>query len=166
MKIQSVKNLRGEIEFRKQLSIQHVTGEMLLPDYYDKDQHDEILFERVDTTLNDIKKLEQQSISLSPFIELGAERCQRALVLTNDFNADGFAVDISYHQLKTAKHFARVFDRPKLPLRVCCDINNLPFRNNSFPFAFGYQFLHHFPSLKPIIQEIYRILSNGVFFFI
>jgi len=165
MKTQSVKNLLGEIEFRKQLAKQHVTGEMLLPDYYDKDQHDKILLERVNTTLRDVKKLEKEGILLSPFIELGAERCQRAIVLTNDFNAAGFAVDISYHQLKTAKHFAKLFDKPKLPLRVCCDVNNLPFRDNSFPFAFCYEFLHHFHFPKPILQEVYRILSNGVFFF-
>ena len=165
MNSQNINNLRGEIEFRKRLATQHVTGEMLLPDYYDKEQHDKILLERVNTTLEDLKKLEKQVSLFSPFIELGAERCQRALVLTNDFNAEGFAVDISYHQLKTAGHFAGVFNRPKLPFRVCCDVNNLPFRSNSFPFAYCYEFLHHFPSPKPILQEIYRILSNGVFFF-
>ncbi|NQS88890.1 class I SAM-dependent methyltransferase, partial [Patescibacteria group bacterium] len=164
MKSQTIKNIKGEIEFRKKLAKQHVTGEMLLPDYYGKEAHDKILFERVDATLNDIKPFEKQ-IRLSPFVELGAERCQRSLVLTNDFNAIGFAVDISYHQLKTAEHFAKMFDRPKLPYRICCDINNLPFRSNSFPFVFCYEFLHHFSSPKPIMQEVYRILSNGTFFF-
>jgi len=165
MKLQNINNLRGEIEFRKRLAKQHVTGEMLLPDYYDKEQHDKILLERINTTVEDIGNLEKQGRLLSPFIELGAERCQRALVLTNDFNVEGFAVDISYHQLQTAEHFSKVFNRPRLPFRVCCDVNNLPFRNNSFPFAYCYEFLHHFPTPKPVLQEIYRILSNGVFFF-
>ncbi|MGB9176322.1 MAG: class I SAM-dependent methyltransferase [Methanoregula sp.] len=164
MKSQTLKNLQGEIEFRKKLARQHVTGEMILPDYYGKEEHDKILLERVNTTLKDINKLGRQ-VRLSPFVELGAERCQRSLVLTNDFNATGFAVDISYHQLKTAEHFARMFDRQKLPFRVCCDVNNLPFRNTSFPFVFCYEFLHHFPSPKPVLQEVNRILSHGTFFF-
>lgn len=162
---QTINNQRGEIEFRKQLAKQHVSGEMLLPDYYAKEEHDKILLERMNTTISDIKKLEAQGIKLSPFVELGAERGQRALVLANDFNAEGFAVDISFHQLKTAKHFAQVFNKPRLPIRVCCDVNNLPFRDNSFPFAFCYEFLHHFPSPKPILKGVYRILTNGVFYF-
>jgi hypothetical protein len=30
---------------------------------------------------------------------------------------------------------------------------------------FCYEFLHHFPSLAPIITEIYCVLSDGYFFF-
>ena len=165
MKTQNIDHLKGEIEFRKLLAEQHVTGKMLLPDYYDKEQHDRILLERINTTAADIRKLAARDTVLSPFLELGAERCQRSLVLANDFGATGCAVDISYHQLQSAGHFARLFDKPKLPLRVCCDVNHLPFRNNSFPFAFCYEFLHHFPSPRPVLEEIYRVLANGVFFF-
>src|SRR5205823_1672230 len=39
------------------------------------------------------------------------------------------------------------------------------FRSNSFPFVFAYQFLHHFPKIAPIINEVHRVLSNGYFFF-
>jgi SAM-dependent methyltransferase/uncharacterized protein YbaR (Trm112 family) len=165
MELQNIDNLKGEIGFRQKLAKQHVTGEILLPEYYNKEEHDKILLERVTTTLKEVKYLEKRGVILSPFIELGAERCQRSLVLTNDFNAGGFAVDISYHQLKTAAHFSKVFDRPKLPYRVCCDVNNLPFRSNSFPFVFCYEFLHHFPSPEPILHEAYRIMSDGTFFF-
>jgi SAM-dependent methyltransferase/uncharacterized protein YbaR (Trm112 family) len=164
MKYQNVDNLRGEIEFRKKLSEQHVSGKILLPDYYKKEEHDKILLERVNTTLRDLNKL-ANSTSFSPFIELGAERCQRSLVLTNDFRARGFAVDISYHQLKTAEHFAEFFDRPTLPFRICCDCNKLPFQSNIFSFAFCYQFIRHFPDPIPIISEINRVLSTGTFFF-
>lgn len=163
MNLQTLRHLKGEVEFRKKLAIQHVTGETVLPDYYDKEQHDKILLERVERTLRDVQELEKRT-RLSPFVELGAERCQRSLVLTNDFNARGFAVDISFHQLKTAEHFAKVFNRPVLPYRVCCDVNNLPFRTNSIPFVFCYEFLHHFPSPKPIMEQVYRILSGGIFF--
>ena len=164
MERQTITSQRGEIEFRRKLSVQHVTGETLLSEYYGKTVHDEILFERMQKTERDLRKLEGKE-TLSPFIELGAERCQRSLVLTNDFNASGFAVDISFHQLRTAAHFARKFNKPKLPFRVCCDINNLPFRSGAVPFVFCYEFLHHFPSPKPIIEQAHRVLANGVFVF-
>jgi SAM-dependent methyltransferase/uncharacterized protein YbaR (Trm112 family) len=164
MRSQTIDNLKGEIEFRKKLAQQHTTGEVLLPGYCEKEEHDKILLDRVNMTLRDVEKLEKRG-RLSPFIELGAERCQRSLVLTNDFNAKGFSVDISYHQLRTAGHFAQMFNRPKLPVRICCDVNNLPFRDNSFVFAFCYEFLHHFPSPAPVLREVYRILSGGMFFF-
>jgi SAM-dependent methyltransferase len=67
--------------------------------------------------------------------------------------------------LATTEHFTRLFHREKLPLRVCCDANYLPFKSNSFPFIFCYQFLHHFPSPKPVMDEIYRVLSSGHFYF-
>jgi uncharacterized protein YbaR (Trm112 family) len=31
--------------------------------------------------------------------------------------------------------------------------------------VFCYEFLHHFPSPRPILQQAHRVLSNGVFFF-
>lgn len=162
---QTIATLKGEIEFRAKLSRQHVSGEVLLPDYYRKEQHDEILRTRVAATLKKMTELEGRGIPLSPFLELGAERGQRSLVLVNDFGADGFAVDISYHQLRTVEHFARLFQRDRLPIRVCCDAYHLPFRSNAFPFVFCYEFLHHFPSLPPILAEIHRVIGNGYLYF-
>jgi len=161
---QTVDNLRGEIAFRAKLAVQHVSGEVLLPDYYRKADHDKILRDRIEATHRKMGELASAGINLSPFLELGAERGQRSLVLTNDFGARGVAVDISYHQLKSMEHFAALFDRPKLPLRICCDANYLPFKSNSFPFVFCYEFLHHFPSLGPIVREIHRV-AGGYFYF-
>jgi SAM-dependent methyltransferase len=162
---QSLANLEGEITFRAKLARQHVSGEVLLPDYYQRRDHDRILLERVNATRKTMQVLANKGIRLSPFLELGAERGQRSLVLRNDFFAEGVAIDISYHQLRTMEHFATLFRREKLPLRICCDANHLPFKSNSFPFIFCYGFLHHFPSLGPIMQEIYRVLGNGYFYF-
>jgi SAM-dependent methyltransferase len=162
---QSIQNLKGEIEFREKLSRQHVSGEIVLHDYYKKEDHDKILLERVKATYVRMNELRNRGIRFSPFLELGAERGQRSLVLTNDFDATGVAADISYHQLRTTEYFSRLFKKEKLPVRICCDANHLPFKNNSFPFIFCYEFLHHFPSLKPIVTEIYRVLSDGYFFF-
>jgi SAM-dependent methyltransferase/uncharacterized protein YbaR (Trm112 family) len=165
MQAQTLANLRGEIEFRRKLAEQHVSGRLLLLDYYGKDAHDAILRERMATTLREISALQARGVQLSPFLELGAERGQRALVLVNDLGANGIAADISFDQLKTAEHFARLFGKPKLPLRVCCDVNHLPLRSGSLPLVFCYEFLHHFPALAPIVQEIHRVLGRGAFFF-
>jgi SAM-dependent methyltransferase len=162
---QTIDNLRGEIEFRAKLARQHVSGEVLLPNYYQKEKHDRILRQRVDATRKKMKELAELGITFSPFLELGAERGQRSLVLTNDFGANGIAVDISYHQLKTMEHFSRFFKKDALPLRICCDANHLPFKSNSFPFIFCYEFLHHFPALRPILNEIHRVASDGYFYF-
>jgi SAM-dependent methyltransferase/uncharacterized protein YbaR (Trm112 family) len=162
---QSIDNLRGEVEFRSKLAIQHVTGEILLPDYYEREAHDQILLERMETTRQKMIELNDRGIHFSPFLELGAERGQRSLVLANDFGAEGVAVDISFHQLRAMEHFARLFQKEKLPVRICCNANHLPFQTNSFPFIFCYQFLHHFPNLEPIFQEIHRVLADGTFYF-
>jgi len=155
----------GEIFFREKLAIQHTTGEMVLPNYFDKKEHDEILRQRICDTQKRIKELKNKGITISPFVELGAERCHRSLVLVNDFDASGFVVDISYHQLATAQHFAKLFNLKKLPVRVCCDVMHLPFKTCSLPFTFCYEFLHHFPKIRPVIESINRIMSDGYFFF-
>jgi len=164
-KMQSIQNLKGEVAFRRLLSRQHVTGEVLLPDYFGKDEHDAILAGRVETTRRDMKRLASQGVSLSPFVELGAERCHRAMVLVNEMGAAGIAADISLDQLRTARHFASLFGWRNLPLRVCCDVNHLPIRNRAVPFVFCYEFLHHFPDIKPVVEQVHRILADGHFYF-
>jgi uncharacterized protein YbaR (Trm112 family)/SAM-dependent methyltransferase len=164
-KQQKIENMRGEVVFRQKLAKQHVEGETVLPTYCSKQEVEDILRERLQETTRDMAALKVKGLTLSPFVELGAERCQRSLVMTNDFGAEGFAVDISFHQLKTAEHFAKLFNKPRMPHRICCDANHLPFKKNSIPFAFCYASLHHFPSVKPVIRCIHEILSAGCFFF-
>ncbi len=164
-KQQTIANIKAEINFREKLAKQHVTGEVLLPNYYLKEEHDKILIERVDKTKLQMEEFKERGLNLSPFVELGAERGQRSLVLQNDFAANGIALDISYAQLKTMEYFAEVFNRKNLPLRVCGNAYKLPIRTNSLPFTFCYAFLHHFPTPEPIVQEIYRVLADGYFFF-
>lgn len=162
---QTVENLKGEVEFRRKLARQHTTGEVILPDYFGKDEHDQILLERIQTTESAFGELERRRVDFSAFLELGAERGHRALVLSNRFLATGIAADLSLDQLRSATHFAEQFGLPKVPLRVCCDANRLPFRSGSVPFVFVYQFLHHFPELDGVMEEIHRILGVGSFFF-
>jgi uncharacterized protein YbaR (Trm112 family) len=50
-------------------------------------------------------------------------------------------------------------------MRICCDANYLPFKSEAFSFIFCYEFLHHFPSLRPVISEVHRVLGDGYFYF-
>jgi len=162
---QNIDNLKSEILFREKLARQHVDGEIVLDDYMTKGDHDAVMQERVNTTFATMKELQSSGIRLGPFIELGAERGQRSLVLANDFNVEGFAVDISFAQLKTLDYWMEFFNKPKPPLRVCCNAYHLPFQSRSLNFAFCYQFLHHFPDPAPVIKEIHRVLAPGFFYF-
>jgi len=162
---QSIDHLKSEIRFREKLARQHVDGEVLIDNYIRKEDHDAMMWERVNTTIIAMKGLKEEGVTLSPFIEVGAERGQRSLVLANDFGAKGFAVDLSLEQLKTLDYWKEFFKKPELPMRVCCNIYSLPFQENSFRFAFCYQFLHHFPSLEPVFREIKRVIAPGQHFF-
>ena len=162
---QALENLKGEIAFRAKLARQHTSGEMILPDYFSKDAHDEILAGRIATTRAAFLSLQNGGQDFSRFVELGAERGHRSLAIVNSFEADGIAMDLSFDQLQTVSHFSSLFKMPRIPLRVCCDANSLPLRSDAVPFLFCYQFLHHFPSLNDIIQEIHRVISPGGKFF-
>jgi len=79
-RIQSAVNKKAEIEFRKKLVQQQVSGAQVLKDEYSSLEIERILKERMDTTFKQVDKLEQQGFVLSPYIEIGAERCQRSLL--------------------------------------------------------------------------------------
>ena len=164
MKEQSEESQKGEIEFRKKLSQQQITGEHFFEDEYDTKGIEKILADRMKKTYEHMVMLKAQNIVLSPYLELGAERCQRSLVMENDLGANGAAVDISFDMLKSCDYYKAAFTKSKVPLRVCCDANNLPFESGSIPFAFCYETLHHFPEPYPIVKELHRVLSPGGYF--
>lgn len=162
---QSVESKLGEIAFRRKLFQQHVEGERVFDDEYSSSDMLEILEERMEKARYQMSRLAAQGVGLTPYVEIGAERGQRALVLENDFGARGFAVDLSYESLQSVSYLAEHFGQERLPICVCCDAYNLPFRNNSIPFAFCYNTLHHFPDPTPIVAEVYRVMAPGRFFF-
>lgn len=158
---------KGEIEFRKMLvqqesdvSLPRIEGTLTI------EQHEALMAQRMDETSAHVGCLVKKGIAISPYIELGAERCQRSLVLENDLQATGIATDLSYHALRSAAHYAKIFDRPRMPLRLCGDAYHLPILSNSVAFAFTYATLHHFPDPTVIVAEIHRILApGGTFYF-
>jgi SAM-dependent methyltransferase len=162
---QLIKSKKGEIEFREKLSQQQVNGSRIFDDEYDRQGVEAILAERMSRTFKQMSLLKSQGIPISPYVEIGAERCQRSLVMENDFAASGAAVDISYPSLRTCGYYADKFARKTLPLRICCDAYNLPFLTGSIPFVFCYETLHHFPDPTPIVKEAHRILTPGGHFY-
>jgi SAM-dependent methyltransferase len=163
---QSANSKKGEIEFRKKLVQQQVEGIPALKDEFSDLEIETILRERMEKTFRQISELERQGYALSPYIEIGAERCQRSLVMENDLNISGAAVDISFDMLKSCEYYGGRFNKSKIPRRICCDAYNLPFVSDSIPFVFCYETLHHFPDPSPVVREIHRVLSpGGVFFF-
>jgi ubiquinone/menaquinone biosynthesis C-methylase UbiE len=165
MKQQSEKAQKSEIDFRKKLAQQQIEGEHFFEDEYDTKAIETILADRMKKTYENMTELKAQNISLSPYLEIGAERCQRSLVLENDLGANGAALDISFDMLKSCDHYKGTFKKSKVPIRICCDANNMPFLSNSIPFVFCYETLHHFPEPYPIVKEIYRVTQLGGHFF-
>ncbi|NUM74898.1 class I SAM-dependent methyltransferase [candidate division KSB1 bacterium] len=166
MNSQTLESQRGEIEFRKKLVQQQVEGKTTFQDEYDGSGIEAIMRQRMAKTVAAMTALQQQGVRISPYLEIGAERGQRSLAMENDLNAVGIAADLSFDMLKSCEYYRNVFQKEKLPLRVCCDANFLPFASGSMPFIFCYETLHHFPDPTPIVREIHRVLApGGIFFF-
>jgi len=163
---QTLDSLRGEIALRRDLARQQTTGEVVIPDYADDESHDEELRRRIHDTFEDIDRLEAAGVTTRVFLELGAERVQRAAALTSERGMVGLAADLSLDQLQAAPVFAERFGHAALPLRLCCDANALPIRDDTIPFGLSYQFLHHFPSNAPVLVEAHRVLAPGGRYFI
>ena len=162
---QSVHNQKGEIAFRRKVAEQQTKGKQFFKDELDSSSIEEILKDRMKKTLDRMRALKELGVTLSPYLEVGAERGQRSLVMENGLEAKGAAVDISFDMLKSCGLYNEKFEKKTLPLRICCDAHNLPFKTGSIPFVFCYQTLHHFPEPTPIVAEIHRVVSDGGCFF-
>jgi ubiquinone/menaquinone biosynthesis C-methylase UbiE/uncharacterized protein YbaR (Trm112 family) len=165
MKHQTTESQKGEIEFRKKLSLQQTGGCVTLKGEFDVTEIRNVLNERMKETFEHLSALREKGVSISPYLEIGAERGQRSLVMENDLKCTGASLDISFDSLRSCEHYGKIFNKNKTPLRICCDINNLPFMDNSVPFVFCYQTLHHFPDPASILREIHRVLLPGGNFF-
>lgn len=159
--LQSREQKQAEILYRKNLE---------LGKYQDSEPtQEEILQElknRNQNTLKDLNLLKKLGINFSPFLEIGAERGQRSLLLAEKFKAKGVMLDLSLESLKQSAPLSRTLKLSRIPPAVCSDAYHLPFHSESFAFVFIYQTLHHFPDPLPILKEVKRVLKpEGVFFF-
>ncbi|OGD89371.1 hypothetical protein A3D81_00595 [Candidatus Curtissbacteria bacterium RIFCSPHIGHO2_02_FULL_40_17] len=150
----------GEVLFRQKLVNQHLGKDRLFFHESSAKQIRNILKERVASSHKIFQDLSRSKISLSPFLEVGAEKCQRSALLASKFNSTGFALDLSLESLKSAPFFAKNLGLKKVPNLICADAENLPFENNSFSFVFAFETLHHFPTPQKVLQEMRRVTAD------
>lgn len=156
----------GEVRFRKKLVEQHLGRNNFFSGEPDQKEIIPVLKKRIDNSEKIFHSLKKRGFLLSPFLEIGAEKGQRSMILVNKFAAEGVALDLSLESLKSAQEFASLLNFSKLPILVCADAYHLPFADSTFPFIFCFETLHHFPDPTPIFKEIHRVLSpGGIFYF-
>lgn len=159
MKNQSLANQLAEVRFRNQLHqgayiSREPSGNELLSE----------LTKRVGKARN-IFRAQKLGVSFTPFLEIGAERGQRSMLLASEFRAQGVMLDLSLESLREADALRRPLQLNRIPQRVVADAYNLPFPDNSFAFIFAFQTIHHFPDPEPILREVNRVLAPGAVFF-
>jgi SAM-dependent methyltransferase len=104
--------------------------------------------------------------TLTPFLEIGANAGHTSLLLTNEFGADGFALDISADSLRHGYALMERWNVSRGPMRVAGDALKLPFRDNSLRFVIACQMLSQFMDIEAVFLEVKRVLMpGGVFFF-
>ena len=165
MKYQTINNKTAEVTFRQKISKQQLSSTAAFPNERTFKESAKELRNRVKRTINNFQDLKKRGIKFNYYFEIGSEYCERPMALEKKFKIKGLASDISLSSLLAASDFAKKLKFETVPKRIVCDAYCLPFRNNSLPFIFCYQTLHHFPNPKPILEEIYRVLAPGGYFF-
>ncbi len=166
MKLQTIENKKGEVDYRKKLATQHFGEEFLYEEEYTASQMKKEFLRKIKRNKLDYKELIKKKITLSPYLEIGSGYGQAALLIENKFGFEGFASDLAIAPLSYIPKTAKTLKFNKIPKRIVIDAENIPFPDNSFPFVFCYQTLHHFPDPEKVIKEIHRVLTpGGVFFF-
>ena len=103
---------------------------------------------------------------MSPFLEIGANAGHTSYMLANEFNAEGFALDISSDALR---YGVALMDRWKLsrtPVRLAGDAANLPFQDGSLRLVMAFQMLSQFMNIESVFLEVKRVLApGGIFLF-
>ena len=97
-KLQTTKQKQAEISYRIQLH----EGKYRREEPSEKELLKE-LRNRNQNTKRDFQTLKSKGILLSPFLEIGAERGQRAMLLSSEFRETGVMLDLSFDSLKQSK---------------------------------------------------------------
>src|SRR5687767_9986533 len=103
---------------------------------------------------------------MSPFLEIGANAGHTSYMLSNEFGAEGFALDISADALRYGMALQDLWGMSRAPVRVAGDAANLPFADGSLRLVMTFQTLSQFMDLDCILAEVKRVLApGGVFLF-
>lgn len=104
--------------------------------------------------------------ALSPFVELGANAGHSSYLLTNQYGARGFALDISADALRHGRFLLSAWRLTRSPVLLAGDATRLPFRDSSLAFAMSFQMLSQFMDVEAVFREVHRVLApGGVYFF-
>jgi len=103
---------------------------------------------------------------MSPFLEIGANAGHSSYMLANEFDAHGFALDLSADALRYGAVLQDVWKLARAPVRIAGDALNLPFRDGSLRLVMAYQMLSQFMDIGSVFREVARVLApGGVFLF-
>ncbi|MCZ2146613.1 MAG: class I SAM-dependent methyltransferase [Bryobacterales bacterium] len=103
---------------------------------------------------------------LEPFLEIGAAAGHSSYMLVNQFQARGFALDLSADALRHGAHLMDAWGLQHAPVRVAGDAANLPFQDGSLRFVMAFQMLSQFTGMERVFQEVHRVLAPGGVFFL
>jgi ubiquinone/menaquinone biosynthesis C-methylase UbiE len=104
--------------------------------------------------------------SMSPFLEIGANAGHSSYMLANEFEADGFALDLSADSLRHGRALMDAWSLSRAPIRVAGDAANLPFADGSLRMVCAFQMLSQFMDIESVFREVARVLQpGGVFLF-
>ncbi len=103
---------------------------------------------------------------MSPFLELGANAGHSSYMLANEFDAEGFALDLSADSLRHGRALQELWGLDRGPIRVAGDAANLPFADGSLRFVCAFQMLSQFMDIESVFREAARVLQpGGIFLF-
>ncbi len=103
---------------------------------------------------------------MTPFLEIGSNAGHTSYMLENEFDADGFALDISADSLRYGIALQEEWAMPRAMVRVAGDALNLPFRDGSLSTVLAFQMLSQFMDIESVFLEVKRVLApGGVFIF-
>jgi SAM-dependent methyltransferase len=104
--------------------------------------------------------------SLTPFLEVGANAGHTSYMLSNEFQADGFALDLSADALRHGQFLREAWRLERAPILTAGDATHLPYRDNSLAFVMSFQTLSQFLDVESVVREVHRVLApGGVFYF-
>src|SRR5687768_1098210 len=88
---------------------------------------------------------------MSPYLEIGANAGHTSYMLTNEFGAKGFALDISADALRYGMALQDLWGMSRAPVRIAGDAANLPFADGSLRVVMTFQTLSQFMDLDCIL---------------
>lgn len=103
---------------------------------------------------------------LTPFLDLGANAGHTSYMLTNEFGASGFALDLSADSLRHGMALKEAWGLTREPLRLAGDAAHLPFADGSLRLVAAFQMLSQFQNMERVFLEVKRVLApGGIFLF-